>query len=154
MLKHEISYEDYNGENVTETFYFNISKSELVELDVEHNEGMYDWLLKISKTNDRKTLVAEFKRIILLAYGQKSPDGRRFIKSDLLKEEFSQTAAFNTLFMQLATEEDAAANFIKGVLPKDLASEVDKAAEVQKDGAIEVVKASELSKNSPPVPNT
>lgn len=138
MLKHEITYEDYNGDSVTEAFYFNITKSELIELEVEHEEGMFEWLQKIMKTNDRKTLIAEFKKIILLSYGQKSPDGKRFIKNDELREEFSQTAAYNALFIQLATEDGVAATFIKGVLPKDLATEIDKAA---------------VPAVSPPVPN-
>jgi len=139
MLKHEITYEDYNGDTITEAFYFNLTKSELIELEVEHDEGMYEWLQKITKTNDRKTLISEFKKIILQSYGQKSPDGKRFIKTDELREEFSQTAAFNALFIQLATEDGIAATFIKGLLPKDLSAEIDKATEVP-----EV---------SPPVPN-
>lgn len=126
MLKHDITYEDYNGDTVTETFYFNITKAELVELEVEHDEGMSAWLENITKANDRKTMIQEFKRIVLMAYGQKSPDGKRFIKSDTLREEFSQTAAFNTLFMDLAINDVVASEFIKGVLPKDLVPELEK----------------------------
>lgn len=132
MLKHDITYEDYNGDTITETFYFNLTKSELIELDVEHGEGMYEWLSNIVKAEDRKTMVAEFKRIVLLAYGQKSPDGKRFIKSEEMREEFSQTAAYNELFMQLAMDENVAATFIKGILPKDLSEEADKAIEAEK----------------------
>lgn len=131
MLKHPITYEDYNGETVTEEFYFNITKSELVELEVEHEEGMYAWLTKITKTNDRKNLVAEFKKIILAAYGEKSPDGKRFIKSEKMREEFSQTAAYNALFLQLVSEEDTAAAFVLGIMPKDLAEEIRKDPEAK-----------------------
>lgn len=140
MLKHSIKYEDYNGDSVTEDFYFNLNKSELIELEVEHKEGMYEWIQSIAKADDRKTMLAEFKKIILLAYGQKSPDGKRFIKSDELREEFSQTAAYNALFMQLISDDGFAANFIKGILPKDLSTEVDKAVEAEKV--------------SPPIPTT
>jgi hypothetical protein len=131
MLKHEISYTNFDDEKVTETFYFNISKSELVELDVEHQEGMYEWLQTMQKTNDKKTLFHEFKKIVLMAYGQKSPDGKRFIKNDELREEFSQSAAFEELFVQLMTDETVIATFIKGVLPKDLSEEVEKSQKAE-----------------------
>ncbi len=127
MLKRDITYQDFNDEKVTDTFYFNITKSEIIELEVETKEGMDATIKKIIETKDNKTLIAEFKRIILLAYGEKSADGKRFIKSDESREAFSQTAAFDTLFIELATEDEAAANFIKGILPKDLSSEIEKA---------------------------
>ncbi len=127
MLKRDITYQDFNDEKVTDTFYFNITKSEIIELEVETKEGMDATIKKIIETKDNKTLIAEFKRIILLAYGEKSGDGKRFIKSDESREAFSQTAAFDTLFIELATEEEAAANFIKGVLPKELSAEIEKA---------------------------
>lgn len=128
MLKRNITYEDFNGETITETFYFNISKPELVELDVEHKEGFESWINSIIKAEDNKTLVNMFKQIVLLAYGQKSEDGKRFIKSDQLREEFTQTNAYNELFMELATDDKAAVQFLIGVLPKDIAGEVEKQA--------------------------
>ncbi len=126
MLKRDITYLDFNDEEVTDTFYFNITKSEIVELEVEHKEGLDATIKKIIETKDNKSLVAEFKRIILLSYGEKSADGKRFIKSDESREEFSQTAAFDSLFMELATQDEAAATFIKGVLPKDMTADMDK----------------------------
>lgn len=120
MLKHKITYKDFDGDDVTEEFYFNINKSELIELEVEHKEGMQEYLQRIVKAEDRKTMVAEFKKIILLAYGEKSEDGKRFIKSDDLRTAFSQTAAYDALFMQLTTDAEASAKFIQAVLPQDL----------------------------------
>jgi len=125
MLKRDITYEDFNGNTVTETFYFNISKPELVEMDVEYKEGMHAFLQKIIDTKDAKELIVQFKTLVLMAYGQKSEDGKRFIKNDQLREEFSQTAAYQALFMELATDDNAVALFIKGILPKDLAAVVD-----------------------------
>ncbi len=127
MLKREIAYEDFNGNQVTDIFYFNISKTELIELEVEYEEGFGAMIQKVIDTKDRKTLIKQFKEIILLAYGQKSEDGKRFIKSDQLREEFSQTAAFNTLFIEFATDDKAAAIFLKSVLPRDMIGEIDKA---------------------------
>lgn len=126
MLKRDITYEDFNGETVTEVFYFNISKPELIEMEVEYKYGFGAQIEKIIEAKDNKTLLRMFKRIVLMAYGQKSEDGKRFIKSDQLREEFSQTAAYSTLFMELAQDDGAAVIFLKGVLPKDMAGEIDK----------------------------
>jgi|SRR4051812_22273373 len=127
MLKREITYEDFDGEKVTGTFYFNLTKSEIIELEVAYSGGLQETLQLIIKTDNKKRLIEEFKRIILLAYGVKSEDGKRFIKNDELREEFSQTAAYDELFIELATSEESAAVFIKGIIPKDFAKEVEKA---------------------------
>ena len=120
MLKKEITYENFEGEETTETFYFNVSKPEIIELEVDVQGGFGRMMERIVEANDTKLLIQEFKRIILLAYGVKSEDGKRFIKSDELREEFTQTAAYSELFMQLALDADAAADFIKAILPRDL----------------------------------
>lgn len=125
MLKREIVYEDFNGNTVSESFYFNLSKSELVELEVSEKMGFEQYIQRIIEAKDHKTLIAEFKKIILLTYGVKSEDGKRFIKSDELRQEFSQTAAYDALFMELSTHDGAAATFIKGIVPKDLADNVE-----------------------------
>ena len=124
MLKREISYEDFNGQQCSEVFYFNMSKPELIELEVGYDGGFGDTMQRIFETKDNKKLVEEFKRIVLMAYGVKSEDGKRFIKSDQLREEFSQTAAYNALFMELATNENAAADFINAVVPADISNPV------------------------------
>lgn len=124
MLKRNITYEDFNGTTVTEVFYFNLSKSELVELELSTKEGFGESLQRIIKAEDNKSLIAEFKRIILGSYGQKSDDGKRFIKNDTLREEFSQTAAYNALFMELAQNAEAANAFVQGILPADMGKEL------------------------------
>lgn len=120
MLKRDITFEDFDGKKVTETHYFNLQKSELLEMEVSERDGFAAMLQRIVATQDAKGLIAEFKKLILVAYGQRSEDGRRFVKNAELREEFSQTAAFDALFMELATNESAAAEFIQGVIPKDL----------------------------------
>lgn len=127
MIKHPITYEDFNGETHTEDFYFHVTKAEIVEMEVEHKEGMQQWIDAIIAADDRKAVVAEFKKIILFAYGVKSADGKHFVKSDELREKFANHAAYSALFMQLATDADAGAAFIKGVLPADMGPEVEKA---------------------------
>lgn len=120
MLKQPITYEDFNGNEVTEDVYFNIATSELVELDSNYEDGFKETLERIIASNNQKELIAEFKKIILFAYGVKSDDGKRFMKSEEARLDFSQTAAYQTLFMDLAQDDDAAAKFIVGVLPKNL----------------------------------
>lgn len=126
MLKRDITYEDYNGNPATDTFYFNISKPELIELEVEYEQGFTTMIQAIIESNDHKILIKTFKKIVLLAYGQKSVDGKRFIKSDQLREEFSQTAAYSELFIELATQDNKASTFLLGVLPKDMTGELEK----------------------------
>lgn len=120
MLKRDITYTDFNGNEVTDTHYFNLSKTELVELEVSYEGGLSAAIQRIIDSKDIKALIKEFQKIILTSYGVRSEDGKRFIKNDQLREEFTQTAAYDALFMELATDENAAANFIKGVVPVDL----------------------------------
>lgn len=118
MIKWPIKYTDYNGDEQNEEFYFNISKAEVMEMNLEANGAYSEYLQGIVDSRDGKAIAHEFKRLILLAYGKKSPDGRRFIKTDEQTAEFQQTEAYVELYMQLATDADAAQKFITGVLPK------------------------------------
>ena len=126
MLKRTITYEDFNGESASEIFYFNFTKTELLRLEVSYDGGMFGFLQRIVESESQKELFAEFEKIILLAYGTKSDDGKQFIKNDQLREEFSQTAAYDALFQELTTDEGAAATFIEGVMPKDMREEIAK----------------------------
>lgn len=126
MIKETITYTDFNGNEHTEDFYFNLSKPELIELEVEVEGGMAKFLDDVVKAQDSKELVAYFKKIVLLAYGQKSEDGKRFIKTPELREAFAQHAAYSELFMKLAQDDKAAARFINGVVPSDVAADSDK----------------------------
>lgn len=125
MLKRDITYEDFNGAIQIEPFYFNLSKPEIVDLEVEFPGGFAAMIQKIIESDDKKAILDQFKRIILLSYGEKSEDGKRFVKTDDIREAFSHTAAFQTLLMELMTEDGAAVNFLKAILPKDLADKFD-----------------------------
>lgn len=131
MLKREIKYKDFNGNEQTEVFHFNISRQELMEMLVEPDEGLDKWLEKILATKDNRALLAQFKKIILSSYGEKSEDGKRFVKTDEIREVFAQTAAYDALFTDLTTNEASAADFIKGIVPEDMA-EMAEAAEAKK----------------------
>lgn len=123
MLKKTITYEDFNGETVTEDFFFHLSKAELVELELSHDGGLSAALQRIVAAEDGKAIIAEFKNIILTAYGQRSPDGKMFIKNQQLRDEFEATEAYSTLFMELVTDTDAASAFINGIVPAGMAEE-------------------------------
>ena len=120
MLKKTITYVDYNGTERTEDFYFNLSKAELIDLQIGQTGGLESTIDKIVKTKDQSKIIKLFKELILKAYGEKSDDGRRFIKSEELSTAFSQTEAFSELFMTFAQDDKAAAEFVNGILPSDV----------------------------------
>lgn len=124
MLKKTITYEDYNGEERTEDFYFNLNQAELTEMELSISGGLSEMIKKITQAKDTPAIIKIFKELILKSYGEKSPDGKRFIKSEALSQEFSQTEAYPKLFMELATDEHAAADFVNGIIPKNLASQI------------------------------
>lgn len=121
MLKKTIKYTDYNGTERTEDFLFNLSKAEIMEMELSTTGGLAELIQKIVKEQDAPAIIKIFKDLVLKAYGEKSPDGKRFIKSDELALAFSQTEAYSNLFMELATDADAAAKFVNGIIPADAA---------------------------------
>jgi hypothetical protein len=120
VLKKTITYEDLDGNSVTEDFYFNLSKAELAEMVLVHKGDLSEYLKRIIKDEDGTAIIASFKDILSKAYGKRSDDGRRFIKSPELWEEFSQTDAYSKLFMELITDAEAASAFINAVVPKNI----------------------------------
>lgn len=129
MLKKRITYTDYNGEERTEDFYFNLSKAEIIEMEMGVTGGLTELIKKVMATKDVPSVMKIFKDLILKAYGEKSADGKRFMKSEELSREFSQTEAYSILFMELATNADEAAKFVNGIIPADLAKQMPANAE-------------------------
>ena len=121
MLKKTIKYTDYNGVERTEDFWFNLSKAEIMEMELSTTGGLAELIQKIVKEQDAPAIIKILKDLILKAYGEKSPDGKRFIKSDEIAVAFSQTEAYSNLFMELATDADVAAKFVNGIIPADAA---------------------------------
>ena len=119
MLKETRTYVDFNGVERTEDFYFNFSKAELAEKHLKSDKGLSELLEDIAHSDDHELIVDTFKEIILKAYGKKSEDGRRFIKSDELSKEFSETPVYSDMFIELATDSDKAAKFINGIMPPE-----------------------------------
>lgn len=126
MLKKTIKYTDYNGSERTEDFYFNLSKAEIMEMEMSTTGGLTEMISKIVATQDAPAIIKIFKDLVLRAYGEKSPDGKRFIKSEEISTAFAQSEAYSNLFMELAFDADAASNFVNGIIPKDLTKELNK----------------------------
>lgn len=124
MLKKTITYRDYNDVERTEDFYFNLSKAELLEMELGTSGGLAEMIRKIVAAQDAPSIIKVFKELVLKAYGEKSADGKRFIKSPELSEAFAQTEAYSQLFMELATDEKQAAVFVNGIVPSEMAQAV------------------------------
>lgn len=117
MLKKTITYTDYNGVERTEDFYFNLTKAELAKMEMGKTGGMSETITKIVNAKDVPAIINIFEEFILKAYGEKSPDGKRFMKSEEISKAFAETEAYSQLFMELATNADAAAAFMNGIAP-------------------------------------
>lgn len=123
MLKKTITYHDYNGVEYTQDFYFNLSKAEIMEMELGTTGGLAEMIQKIVAAQDAPSIIKVFKDLILKSYGEKSADGKRFIKSDEISTAFAQTEAYSELFMELATNAEAAAAFVNGIVPAEMAKE-------------------------------
>lgn len=123
MFKYDVEYTNFNGDKKTKTCYFHLSKVDLTELEVHYSGGLQAFIQRVMEAQDQKTLYAEFKRIVLLSYGEKSSDGERFDKKG---SEFEGTAAFDEIMMKLTIDADFAATFVAGIVPSDLREEAKK----------------------------
>lgn len=129
MLKKTITFTDYNDVERTQDFYFNLTKAELMEMEMSISGGLTEMINKIVATKDAPSIIKLFKDLVLKAYGEKSPDGIGFLKEDEngrpLSNKFKQTEAYSILFMELATDADAAAAFVNGIMPKDVVKKLE-----------------------------
>jgi hypothetical protein len=126
LLKKSITYTDLNGDEVTESFFFHLSKADLVEMEVTFKGGLVKHLEEIVKSEDGAAIIQQFKDIILRSYGIKSDDGKRFIKSKMMTDDFLNSEAYSTLFLELCTDAGAAADFVNGIIPTGLSDDVTK----------------------------
>lgn len=117
MLKKTITYVDFDGNERTETFYFNLTQAEVAEMEMSTKGGLAEKINRIIESQDGEMIIAMFKEIVAKAYGEKSADGKYFVKTKENREAFMQTQAYSDLFMELATSTDAATAFINGIVP-------------------------------------
>lgn len=136
MLKKTITYTDYDGMERTEDFWFNLSKTELTKLDAELPGGVLGVLRKIIDKKDRKALVDFIETLILRSYGEKTLDGKRFVKTPEMAEEFMQTPAYDELFMSVLSDTDSQTSFINGVIPQSMVKEIEQTDKKQVENAL------------------
>jgi hypothetical protein len=120
MLKKTITYTNYNGEEVKEDFYFNLNETEVIVAEIKHPGGLRNFLQRIVDAKDGAAIMQYVEEFIAISYGEKSPDGRRFVKSAELSKAFMETEAYNKLFLELVASEGAAekcADFVNAVMP-------------------------------------
>lgn len=120
MVKKTITYTDYNGVERTEDFYFNLTKAELMEMQLSMEGGMRAYIQRIMAAKSQLELVNLFKKILLLSYGKKSDDGRLFLKNDTIRAEFEAHPVYSQIYMELSLNEEKAAEFINGLIPADM----------------------------------
>lgn len=128
MIKKTITYTDFDGNEQKEDFYFNVSKTELLDMETKYEGGFAHYLEEIQKAEDVKAIMNVMKDIVSMSVGKRSEDGKRFIKNDEIRDDFLFSPAYDELFMDLFQNADTASDFIAGLLPADLAKEVKKEA--------------------------
>lgn len=118
MLKKTITYTDYDGLERTEEFRFNLTKAELVDMELTTAGTFSETMKRIIAEKDIIRIAKLFKELLLKSYGVKSDDGKRFVKSQELSEAFSQTEAYSDLYIELLSNPEEAAKFFAEVAPK------------------------------------
>lgn len=124
MIKKTITYTDYNGNERTEEFYFNLRKDEITKMELSVKGGLAEMIKRIVDAQDTPAIIDVFEDLIKRSYGVKTPDGRGFVKRPEDLEAFMATEAYSQLFMELATDADAASKFVNGIVPADMAKQI------------------------------
>lgn len=146
MLKKTIKYQDLDGKDLVEDFYFNLSKAEIAEMELSQKGGLTAYLTELVSSQDGAAIMAAFKDILRRSYGRRSDDGKRFMKKPEYFEEFLETDAYSVLFMQLVTDAETSAAFINGIVPADLVEQ----AKVQDKPDLVAVEALRQKLAAPP----
>lgn len=147
MIKKTHTYVDFNGQQRTEDFYFNLTEAELTEMEYSLNGGLSQVLEKIIKENDERRIMDYFKEIVIRSYGEKSLDGRLFVKNDKIREEFASTVAYSDIFMELSKDAKKAAEFVNGILPQSKTKERSNLTPLSGPGSAPVEAAIPLAAN-------
>lgn len=130
MYKKTITYTDYFGVERTEDFYFNLTTSELMKLQLSTQQGFYNEMQTLIDSHDAPKIMDAFNKIIMMAYGEKSEDGRRFVKSPEISKAFTETPAYDKFFMELIEDSKTAAEFINGIAPNNAKLSSDETAKI------------------------
>lgn len=127
MIGKTVTFENFNGEKVTETFYFHLSKAELAELEtLDEGKSLSEMLEQMGENVDTSKVLSLLKKILSFAIGRKSEDGRRFVKNDEIRDDFFQSEAYSELLFSLLQNPDESLEFVRGMFPSDLRDNLDK----------------------------
>lgn len=134
MFRYVDVYKDFNGTERKETVYFDLNQSEIIGLEIDSEKGLSEYLQEISDAKNAKEMMRFFTNILYKAYGEKSPDGRRFVKSKELSDAFTQTIIYQDIYTELLTNAEFAAKFINSIMPDmgALADKINKNADKNK----------------------
>lgn len=124
MIKKTVTYKDLNGKERTETFYFHYFESEIMDMEMSSEGGLAERIQRIIDAKDQASLLKVIKKFVIDAYGIKSDDGRRFIKSQEVKDAFVECPAYSKIYMELLTNDELAAEFVNKVVPEDMAAQL------------------------------
>lgn len=124
MYKIRETYVDYNGTERTEDFYFNLTKGEIMDMEMSVNGGLAETLNRLIQAQDGGSILQIIKNLVKNSYGVKSPDGKRFIKNEAILEEFIQTEAFSQIYVRLATDAEEASKFVNGIIPAEMSKQI------------------------------
>lgn len=127
MIKKTVTYTDFDGNERTEDFYFHFTEQELTEWELSVDGGLSGVLQRIIQSKDNRKIIEIFKDLLIKSYGEKTPDGRGFIKNEEILNNFKYTQAFSDLYMELATDDKAAAEFVNGIMPAGLMEKAESA---------------------------
>lgn len=117
MIKKVIKYTDFNGNENEEVAYFNLTKSECARMEMGTEGGLSKYMMEVVESGDNKKLIELFDKVILDSYGVKSEDGKRFVKTAEMREQFAQSLAYDELFMEIASNPEYAEAFMRGIVP-------------------------------------
>ena len=156
MLKKSITYEDFNGNTVTDVFYFNLTKTELIKMELSENDGFAQLMQRIVDAKNNGEIVAVFERIILASYGEKTADGKSFEKFDVngnpLSRKFAQTAAYDAMFFEFIEKQEEAEKFIRGIMPANI-DPIDGVIKTTEEQINDALKANGIPSLPPPAPS-
>lgn len=146
MFKKTITYKDFNGQQRTEDFYFNLTEAEVIEWLTTNTDATLDEVLnQMRKKSDISGLLSATKDLIYRSYGEKSVDGRRFVKTPEVKASFMETNAYSALFMELCTDAEKSAEFLNNIIPEEMAARIKDISDKNPDASPEELM--ELARN-------
>lgn len=126
MLRKEVEYKDFDGNDRKDVLWFHLNEVEITEMDLETSGGLVKYMESIIDKNDVNQLITIFKDLLIRSYGERSMDGKHFYKDDKIRNEFVSSAAYPVLYMEMVSDADKAVEFINGIVPSNIREQMTK----------------------------